>query len=104
MTRRFIWGQAAALFDRSRRLNWIDLFIVVGFAGPLVGCFDLAGEWMQTYRSQFEIDLDNPWVLPEYTFYSLSRGLIAYGFSLLFTLVHGYWAAKAPGPSGCWCP
>jgi NitT/TauT family transport system permease protein len=94
MSRRFSWGQAAALFDRSRNMSWIDLFMLVGFAGLLVGWFDLAGEWTQTYRSQFEIDLDNPWVLPEYTFYSLSRGLIAYGFSLLFTLVYGYWAAK----------
>jgi NitT/TauT family transport system permease protein len=32
--------------------------------------------------------------LPRFTFYSLCRGLLAYGLSLAFTLVYGYWAAK----------
>ena len=40
-----------------------------------------------------EIDL-SPWALPRYTFFSLSRGLIAYLLSLAFTIVYGYWAAK----------
>ena len=38
----------------------------------------------------------SPLALPLYTFYSLMRGVIAYGLSLLFTLVYGYWAAKDP--------
>src|SRR5207248_2824927 len=38
----------------------------------------------------------SPWALPQYTFFSLSRGLIAYVLSLLFTLGYGYWAAKDP--------
>jgi NitT/TauT family transport system permease protein len=41
-------------------------------------------------RKQF-LELRN---LPRYTFYSLCRGLLAYGLSLGFTLVYGYWAAK----------
>src|SRR5207249_10854248 len=32
--------------------------------------------------------------LPRYTFFSLSRGLLAYSLSLGFTLAYGYWAAK----------
>src|SRR5262249_7367639 len=34
--------------------------------------------------------------LPTYTFFSLSRGLIAYLLSLTFTIVYAYWAAKDP--------
>ncbi len=40
-----------------------------------------------------EIDL-NPWALPKYTFFSMVRGILAYGLSLVFTLMYGYWAAK----------
>ena len=45
------------------------------------------------HRASVEIDL-SPWALPRYTLFSLARGLIAYGISLVFTLVYGYWAAK----------
>ena len=44
--------------------------------------------------SRIEIDVADPWLLPQYTFFSLVRGLIAYAISLAFTLVYGYWAAK----------
>jgi NitT/TauT family transport system permease protein len=40
-----------------------------------------------------EIEL-TPWAIPRYLFYSLARGLLAYGISLTFTLLYGYWAAK----------
>src|SRR5208282_901523 len=46
------------------------------------------------FHSTTNIDLDDPWTLPQCTFFSLSRGLIAYVLSLAFTLVYGYWAAK----------
>ena len=46
-------------------------------------------------RACRRIDL-SPSALPVYVFYSLSRGLIAYVLSLLFTLTYGYWAAKDP--------
>jgi NitT/TauT family transport system permease protein len=89
-----IWGEATALLDRSRRLRWIDLFLVAGLAGLLFGGVTLARQFTQEKPPSVEIDL-SPWALPLYTFFSLARGLIAYGLSLLFTLVYGYWAAKS---------
>lgn len=88
-----IWGEATALFDRSRRFGWVDVLVVVAVAGVLFGVVSLAREWTGELRPAVEIDL-SPWALPRYTFYSLSRGLFAYVISLAFTLVYGYWAAK----------
>lgn len=90
---RRVWGEATALFYRSRRANWVDLAIVVGLAGVLYGVLQLGHEWRGTSRPAVTIDL-SPWALPRYTFYSLSRGLLAYVLSLTFTLTYGYWAAK----------
>jgi NitT/TauT family transport system permease protein len=91
-----IWGEATAFFHRTRRTSWIDLLVLVALFGFVFGLFKLVREWTAAPPSgeqQAEIDL-SLWSLPLYTFYSLSRGLIAYGFSLGFTLVYGYWAAK----------
>jgi NitT/TauT family transport system permease protein len=88
-----IWGEATALFDRSRKVGWVDLLVVVGLVGLLYGLIDLAREWTGAHRPSVEIDL-SPWALPHYTFFSLARGLLAYLLSLSFTLVYGYWAAK----------
>jgi NitT/TauT family transport system permease protein len=90
---RRIWGGATALLERSRRVGWTDLLLVVGLVGLLYGLIDLAGQWAGAHRPTVEIDL-SPWALPRYTFFSLARGLIAYVLSLSFTLVYGYWAAK----------
>src|SRR5713226_7793381 len=87
------WGNAIALFDTARKLGWLDLLVVLGIVGLLAGLVDVAREWVGEYRPTIEIDL-SPSALPLYTFFSLSRGLIAYCFSLGFTLVYGYWAAK----------
>jgi NitT/TauT family transport system permease protein len=88
-----IWGEARALFDHTRRIRWVDLFVIVGLAGLLFGLIDVGREWSGEHRQSVEIDL-SPWALPQYTFYSLSRGLFAYLISLTFTLIYGYWAAK----------
>lgn len=83
----------ATTTDRPRHLGGVDLFIGVALAGLLYGVIALASQWTAQHRAAIEIDL-SPWALPRYTFFSLSRGLIAYCFSLVFTLVYGYWAAK----------
>ena len=88
------WGQASAFLDRFRRVGWFDLFLVVGVGGAVFGLLSFGGEWRQL-RPAVHIDL-SPSALPVYVFYSLSRGLIAYALSLLFTLTYGYWAAKDP--------
>jgi NitT/TauT family transport system permease protein len=92
-----IWGEATAFFYRTRRLSWIDLLVLVALFGFVFGLFNLGREWTAPQpppgTTGTKIDL-SIWSLPLYTFFSLSRGLIAYGFSLGFTLVYGYWAAK----------
>ncbi len=86
------WGDASALFDEFRRRGWFDLLLLTGSIGAIFGLISLAGEW-RTLHPAVHIDL-SPRALPLYVFYSLSRGLIAYAFSLAFTLLYGYWAAK----------
>jgi NitT/TauT family transport system permease protein len=88
------WGEATAFFERVRRFAWIDLVLMAGVIGVVFGLASLAGEW-RTLRPAVHIDLALS-ALPTYTFYSLTRGLIAYALSLLFTLTYGYWAAKDP--------
>jgi NitT/TauT family transport system permease protein len=88
-----IWGEATAVLYRSRKAPWIDLFVLLGLAGLFFGIIGLAREWTAQDQQAVEIDL-SPWALPRYALFSLSRGLIAYLLSLLFTLVYGYWAAK----------
>jgi len=78
---------------RTRRFGLVDLAIVVALAGLLFGVLQLGREWSGAPRPAIAIDL-SPLALPRYTFYSLSRGLLAYVLSLAFTLTYGYWAAK----------
>jgi NitT/TauT family transport system permease protein len=87
------WGQATAAFERTRHVGWVDLLVLAGIAGLVFGARGIAHEWNGVLRPSVVIDL-SPWALPRYTLFSLSRGLIAYVFSLGFTLVYGYWAAR----------
>ncbi len=84
---------APPTLHRTRRFGLVDLAIVVALAGLLFGVLQLGREWSGASRPAIVIDL-SPWALPRYTFYSLSRGLLAYVLSLAFTLTYGYWAAK----------
>ncbi|HEX9348472.1 MAG TPA: ABC transporter permease subunit [Gemmatimonadales bacterium] len=84
---------SAPQLHRTRRFGLVDLAIVVALAGLLFGVLQLGREWSGASRPAMVIDL-SPWALPRYTFYSLSRGLLAYVLSLAFTLSYGYWAAK----------
>jgi NitT/TauT family transport system permease protein len=88
-----LWGGTQALLERTQRVSWVDLLVFVALGGLLYGVVTLAQEWTGPHQPSVAIDL-SPWALPRYTFFSLTRGLIAYGLSLAFTLVYGYWAAK----------
>jgi NitT/TauT family transport system permease protein len=92
-----IWGEATALLDRSRRIRWLDLVLLLGMAGFIFGLFSLAQSAAAPHEEEalgkVKIHLE-PWYLPQYTFFSLTRGILAYFVSLGFTLVYGYWAAK----------
>jgi NitT/TauT family transport system permease protein len=78
---------------RFLRHGWIDLLLILGVGGVLFGLVDLLGQATAAHRPKVEIDL-SPWALPRYTFYSFTRGMVAYLLSLAFTLIYGYWAAK----------
>ncbi|HZT80292.1 MAG TPA: ABC transporter permease subunit, partial [Gemmataceae bacterium] len=92
MRRPRLWGGALALLHLPRRLGGIDLLIIAGLVGLLFGLVALAREWA-AQPEQVVVHRSPLW-LPLYTFYSLARGVIAYGLSLLFSLTYGYWAAK----------
>lgn len=88
-----MWGEATAALQRSRKLGWVDLLVIVSLAGLFYGLIDLGREFVAPQQAAVEIE-SSPWALPRYTFFSLCRGLLAYSLSLLFTLTYGYWAAK----------
>ena len=90
---RKIWGNATAFITRYQKFWWVDVALLLGLMGFIFGLLKVAGEWSGVHREAFDIDL-SPWALPKYTFFSLCRGLIAYGLSLTFTFAYGYWAAK----------
>jgi NitT/TauT family transport system permease protein len=88
-----VWGADRARPVLPFRVGWTDLLVVAGLAGLLYGLLDFGRTLTVEHRPKVEIDL-SPRALPHYTFLSLSRGLCAYAFSLIFTLLYGYWAAK----------
>ncbi|MCP3103740.1 ABC transporter permease subunit [Myxococcus sp. K15C18031901] len=90
---RVFWGESNASLEEERRFGVVDMLVVAGLAGALFGGLRAAHEWTGALRPTVDIDL-SPRALPAYAFLSMSRGLIAYVFSLGFTLVYGYWAAK----------
>src|SRR5690242_1350241 len=94
MRLRSAWGNAFVLFHSPRRYTGADLVIVTGVVGLLFGLIGLTRHVGGAYHQAVEIDLDDGWALVGYTLLSLSRGLIAYVFSLAFSLGYGYWAAR----------
>ncbi|MGH7739806.1 MAG: ABC transporter permease subunit, partial [bacterium] len=88
-----IWGEASSFLSRYQKIWWIDLSLILSLIGLIFGLITVAGEWTGHHRPSIQIDL-SPAALPKYAFFSLCRGLLAYGLSFLFTLAYGYWAAK----------
>jgi len=79
-----------------RTTTWIDLTVLL-FVGALAyGIMNVAAEWRAPLQAAVQIDLSVS-ALPRYTFYSLCRGLVAFGLSLFFTLLYGYVAARVRG-------
>ncbi|MEO6773372.1 MAG: ABC transporter permease subunit [Kofleriaceae bacterium] len=79
-----------------RRGTWIDV-LVIGFVVVLLyGLYTVELQWRAPANSSFEIDLALS-ALPRYTFFSLCRGVAAFGLSFVFTLVYGYVAARVRG-------
>ncbi|MGD0770630.1 MAG: ABC transporter permease subunit [Tepidisphaeraceae bacterium] len=66
----------------------IDVLVILGVAGLLAAVASILGHAAAPRPSGVVINLSF-WALPKYAFFSLSRAVIAYGLSLLFTLVYG---------------
>jgi NitT/TauT family transport system permease protein len=65
-----------------------DVLLIVGIAGLIAAVASIFGHVAAPRTEAVHISLS--WkALPLYTFYSLSRGFIAYGISLVFTLIYG---------------
>jgi len=72
-----------------------DLSVLALLAAVLYGVVHAAKHWQAPLQPAVEISL-SLWALPSYTLLSLLRGFMAYGLSLVFTLVYGYFAAHRP--------
>src|SRR5271157_1618399 len=69
-----------------------DLPIILAGLALFYGLLSFGRYWIGPVSTQAEIDL-HPAALPKYALYSVLRLTIAYGFSLIFTLIYGYVAA-----------
>ena len=84
-------------FIRSpRAFGWIDLAVAGLLAALIYALVTVTHEWSGPLRQVPEIHLEARY-LPLYTLFSLSRGVIAYGVSFLFTMVYGYAMARVAG-------
>lgn len=80
----------------KHRLSWIDAVVLLFIFAILYSILNLGASMNApfTLEDQSEIALD-PAMLPYYAGRSLLRMFIAFGASLVFTLVYGYIAAKS---------
>jgi len=84
----------AALTDKRfinapRTYGWIDLAVVGLLAGFIYTLVTVAHEWSGPLQQVPAIHLETRY-LPQYAFSSLSRGVMAYGVSFVFTMVYGF--------------
>ena len=79
-----------------RAFGWIDLAVAGLVAALIYALVTVAHEWGGALRPIPEIHLEARY-LPLYTLLSLSRGVMAYGVSFLFTMVYGYAMARVSG-------
>jgi NitT/TauT family transport system permease protein len=80
----------------SRAFGWIDLAVAGLLAAFIYALVTVAHEWRAPLLQVPEIHLEARY-LPLYTLLSLSRGVIAYGVSFVFTMVYGYAMARVAG-------
>jgi len=79
-----------------RIFKWADL-AVLAFLGALIyGVVTVACEWSGPLQRVPEIHLEARY-LPVYALFSLTRGVLAYGLSFLFTMIYGYAMARVAG-------
>ena len=79
-----------------RYFGGFDLAVVGMLIALIYAVVALAREWTGPLQQVPEIHLEARY-LPLYALFSLSRGVIAYGVSFLFTLIYGYTMARVSG-------
>jgi len=79
-----------------RAFSWVDLAVAGLLAAFIYALVTVAHEWSAPLQQVPEIHLEVRY-LPLYTLFSLSRGVIAYGVSFVFTMVYGYTMARVAG-------
>src|SRR5215831_14358827 len=79
----------------ARRFSAADAIVIALILSLIHALIAYGREWEATFHRAVDIDL-SLYSLPYYTLFSAIRGLAAFGLSLMFTLVVGYWAAKSP--------
>jgi hypothetical protein len=83
-----------------RAFGWVDLAVVGLLAAFIYALVAVAREWSGPLQQVPGIHLEARY-LPLYALFSLSRGVIAYGVSFLFTMVYGYAMARVAGAERC---
>lgn len=76
---------------KPQRSMLADVIVVCLLGGLLVAILTVGQEWHAPYRAETQIDLSIA-RLPLYTLYSLARGWVAMGFSLVFAILYATWA------------
>ena len=79
-----------------RAFGWVDLAVAGLLAAFIYALVTVTHEWSGPLRQVPEIHLEARY-LPLYTLLSLSRGVMAYGVSFVFTMVYGYAMARVAG-------
>jgi NitT/TauT family transport system permease protein len=77
-----------------RPFSSADLVVLALILAMIYALVAYGRELETTFTAAVNIDLSF-YSLPYYTMFSALRGMVAFGFSLLFTLIVGYWAAKS---------
>lgn len=80
----------------ARGPGWIDLASAGLVASLAYALVTVAREWSGPLQAVPGIHLEARH-LPAYALFSLTRGVLAYGLSFLFTLVYGYVMARVSG-------
>jgi NitT/TauT family transport system permease protein len=78
----------------ARRVSAADGIVIALLFATIYALIAYSREWQAAFHRDVNINL-SLYSLPYYTVFSAMRGLAAFGLSLLFTLVVGYWAAKS---------
>src|SRR5215831_12351975 len=78
----------------ARRFSAADAVVIGLVLATIYALIAYGRELEAAFHRAVDIDL-SLYSLPYYTVFSALRGLAAFGLSLLFTLIVGYWAAKS---------